>query len=99
VGQLWDQIRILSSAHKHGITNAQIHFAISHCGLTFVQPPPDDLGEPDRMLILGDDQARVPFEILGIQDDSGDLVVLHAMKMRRRYRRQSEEALPWRIVP
>ena len=29
----------------------------------------------------------------------GELVVIHAMKMRRRYRRQYEEALPWRVVP
>ncbi len=27
------------------------------------------------------------------------LDLLQAMKMRRRYRRQYEEALPWRIVP
>jgi hypothetical protein len=99
VGQLWNHIRILSTAYKHGITDGQIHFAISHCGLTFVQPPPRDLTEPDRVLILGDDQAGVPIEILAVQDDSGDLVVMHAMKMRRRYRRQYEEALPWRIVP
>lgn len=38
-------------------------------------------------------------EILAVEDVTGDLVVIHAMKMRRRYRRQYEEALPWRIVP
>jgi uncharacterized DUF497 family protein len=99
VGQLWNQIRILSTARKHGITNLQIRFAISHCGLTFVQSPSDDLTEPDRVLVLGDDHAGVPIEILAIEDDSGGLVVIHAMKMRRRYRRQYEEALVWRIVP
>jgi hypothetical protein len=99
VGQLWNQVRILPTARKHGITNAQIRFAISHCGLAFLQPPPDDPMEPDRVLVLGDDQAGVPIEILSIQDDSGDLVVIHAMKMRRSYRRSYLEALPWRIVP
>jgi len=51
------------------------------------------------LLVLGDDQAGVPIEILAVEDDHGDLVVIHAMKMRRRYRRQHEEALLWRIVP
>jgi hypothetical protein len=46
-----------------------------------------------------DDQAGVPLEILAVEDEGGDLVVIHAMKMRRRYRQQYEEALPWRIVP
>jgi hypothetical protein len=51
------------------------------------------------VLVLGDDQAEVPLEILAIEDADGDLVVIHAMKMRRRYQRQYEEALPWRIAP
>jgi hypothetical protein len=92
-------IRILSVAHKHGITDAQIRFTITHCGRAFVQPPQDDPIAPDRVLVLGDDQAGVPIEILAIEDDHGDLVVIHAMEMRRRYRRQYEEALLWRIVP
>jgi hypothetical protein len=50
------------------------------------------------LLVLGDDQAGVSLEILAIEDARGDLIVIHAMKMRRRYRRQYEEALPWRIV-
>jgi hypothetical protein len=64
----------------------------------FVEPSPDDPLEPDRLLRLGDDQAGVPLEILAIEDARGDLIVIHAMKMRHRYRRQYEEALPWRIV-
>jgi hypothetical protein len=89
----------MSAAGKHGITSAQIRFAISHCGLAFWQPPPEDQTEPDRVLILGDDHAGIPIEILAVEDEHGDLVAIHAMKMRRKYRRHYEEALPWRIVP
>ena len=92
-------IRILAAARKHGIKDDQIRFVISHCGLAFAEPSPDDPTEPDRWLLLGDDQAGVQLEILAIEDAKGDLVVIHAMKMRRRYRQQYEEALPWRIVP
>jgi hypothetical protein len=92
-------IRILKAAGKHGITDNQIRYVISHCGLAFEQPAPDDPIEPDRLLVLGDDQAGVPLEILAVEDEAGDLMVIHAMRMRRRYRQQYQEALPWRIVP
>ena len=87
MGQLW-KIRFLPAAGNHGINNAQIRFVISHCGLACVQAPPDDQTEPDRVLVLGDDPGGNPTEILAIEDDRGDLVVIHAMKMRRRYRGQ-----------
>lgn len=77
-------IRILEAARKHGIKDDQIRFVISHCGLAFEQPSPDDPTEPDRWLLLGDDKSGLPLEILAVEDAEGDLVVIHAMKMRRR---------------
>ena len=62
-------------------------------------PPPDDPTEPDRRVFLGDDNAGVAIEVLAVEGAGGELVIIHAMKMRRRYRRQYEEALPWRVVP
>ena len=38
-------------------------------------------------------------EVLAVEGLGGELVVIHAIEMRRRYRRQDEEALPWRVVP
>lgn len=49
-------------------------------------------------MVLNDEQAGVPLEILAIEDAQGDLVVIHAMKMRRGFRRQYQEGLPWRII-
>jgi hypothetical protein len=60
---------------------------------------PDDPAEPDRLLILGDDARGVQLEILAVQGVGGTLHVIHAMKMRRKYRSQYEEALPWRTIP
>ena len=92
-------IRILAAARKHGVTDEQITFVIEHCGLAFDEPPHDDPLEPDRRLFLGDDQGGVPIEVLGIELEGGELLVIHANKLSRRYRSQYQEALPWRIVP
>lgn len=65
------RFRFSLAGRKHGMTSAQMRFAVNHCGLAFVQPPPGDLTEPDRMLLFGDDQAGVQIEILALDDDSG----------------------------
>lgn len=51
------------------------------------------------MVYLGDDEAGVAIEIVAVEGEGGELIVIHAMKMRRSYKRQYEEALPWRIIP
>lgn len=50
----------------------------------------------DAVLFLGDDWNGVPLEIGAIELDDGDLLVIHAMKLRRKYRGRYEEAVPWR---
>ncbi len=53
-----------------------------------------------RLLYLGDDQRGVALEVMAIEverdDDSDDLLVIHAMKLRTRYLDQYIEALPCR---
>jgi hypothetical protein len=93
------RIYVTEASGKHGVTDEQIRFVIRHCGLAFSEPPPDDPAEPHRVLFLGDDERGVALEILAVHDARGGLVAIHAMRTRRRYRRQYEEALEWRIVP
>jgi hypothetical protein len=93
-------IRHAASAFKHGITEEQIEYVVDHCGLVFDEPAPRDSPVPDdRSLFLGDDQRGVPLEIAGIELDSGDLLVIHAMKLRPEYEPQYIEALAARSVP
>jgi len=44
---------------------------------------------------LGDDWNQVPLEV-GAVTEGDDLIVIHAMKLREKFRDLYLEALPWR---
>lgn len=68
---------------------------IEHCGLVFRIPPPE--GQVDeRLLFLGDDEEGVPLEVMAVELEDDDLLVIHAMEIRERYRSAYEEARRWR---
>jgi hypothetical protein len=76
-----DDIVILSSAYKHGIT-AQ---SIRSCLLNFRS---DLLLEdmPPKRLFAGFDHLGIALEVIAIEDiDRDRLVVIHAMKLRKQF--------------
>lgn len=81
-------IRFAWSASKHGIGPERAAYVIAHCGLPFEQ---DD----DLTLYLGDDWNGVELEV-GAVTRSQELVVIHAMALREKYRELYVEAMPWR---
>ena len=76
----------------------RIRYVIEHCGLRFEQPAPT--GSPARstvrLVYLGDDEAGIALEVMAIELASDDLLVIHAMPLREKYRAQYAEAHPWR---
>lgn len=85
-----------AGARKHRVSRAQVRNVVEHAGLFFVRPaaPPD---RPDEaLLFLGDDEAGVPPEIVGVGLADGRLRVIHAMPVRDSYRDLYEEATKWR---
>jgi hypothetical protein len=78
------------SASRHGISHERSTYVIEHCGLPF-----DDVAGEGVSLYLGDDWNEVPLEI-GAAVSGDDLVVIHAMKLRDKFRELYEEALQWR---
>ena len=46
---------------------------------------PPDIDGRDRVLFLGADVNGVPLEVLGIELANGDLLVIHAMRLRSTY--------------
>lgn len=71
---------------------------IRHCGLRFEQPPPPGApaGSTTRLVYLGDDARGAALEVMAVELASGDLLVIHAVPLREKYRRQYEEARKWR---
>ena len=51
----------------------------------------------DRLLYLGDDADGQELEAMAVEGSKGELVVIHAMELREKYRDQYEEAKQWRL--
>jgi hypothetical protein len=60
-----------------------------------VAPTGNRVDRDPRVVLLGDDAGGVALEVIGIELEDGSLVVIHAMPLRERYRRQYEEAKEW----
>lgn len=88
-------IRWARSATRHRISRRRSRYVIEHAGLRFRIPPPGGEGD-DRLLYLGDDEAGVSLEVMAVELESGELYVVHAMPLRKKYRSQYEEAKKWR---
>ena len=69
---------------------------IEHAGLRFRIARPDP-GNDKRFLYLGDDLLGIPLEVIVVDQGSGDLLVIHAMEMREKYRSEYQEAMKWRV--
>jgi hypothetical protein len=49
----------------------------------------------DRLVYLGDDPNGRPLEVMAVGLADGDVLVIHAMPLREKYRRQYLEAMKW----
>jgi hypothetical protein len=85
------------SATKHRISRERSHHVIEHCGLRFKQRPPASApaGASSRLVFLGDDADGIALEVMAVELDDENLLVIHAMPLRDRYRKQYEEAMKW----
>ncbi|MCR1784045.1 hypothetical protein KVF89_16010 [Nocardioides carbamazepini] len=73
-------MRIHRTALKHGCPPDAIVHALSTSAQRVL------IGEdPDRWLYLGVDGSGRLLEIITLQGDDGDEVVIHAMKLRKKY--------------
>ena len=92
------RVQFARSATKHRVSKERIRYVIAHCGLAFEEPAPSSSAEAldERLLCLGDDAEGKALEVMVVEGSKGELVVIHAMELRAKYRDQYEEAKQWR---
>jgi hypothetical protein len=73
-------VEIHPSARKHDIADEDIEHAMRHALAI-------DDQDDDTRLYLGPARSADPLEVVTIVRDDGSEVVIHAMKMRPKYRR------------
>ena len=83
------------SAGRHGVSQDRARFVVEHCPCPLFAPDEGADGLV-RVIFLGLDGGGVPLEVVGIELESGDLVVIHAMRMRRHYRYAYAEVMKCR---
>jgi len=76
-------IRCSHSASRHGVSNQRARYVVEHCVCPLSPSDPD---EEDLIVFFGPDSNGVPLEVIGVELADEDLLVIHAMKLRRRYR-------------
>jgi hypothetical protein len=65
--------------------------------LIFIEAAPaGSSAKAPRYVYLGDDADGLALEVMAVELSSGDLLVIHAMPLRKKYRRDYQEAKRWR---
>lgn len=94
----WREIRFANSATRHRIARARSRYVVEHCGQAFSVPAAvDPKWQAERLLFLGDDMNGVPLEVMATELEEDSLLVIHAMKLRPRYRDLYRTAIPFRL--
>jgi hypothetical protein len=89
----FERLRWARSATKHRISGKRIRHVLEHClAILEVDPP---AGHPKargtRLIFLGEDPTGVALEVIAVETDEENLLVIHAMRLRSRYRGAYEE--------
>ncbi|MDP9075187.1 MAG: hypothetical protein M3N98_13700 [Actinomycetota bacterium] len=81
-------LRFAKSANKHHVAHERAAYVVNHCQVVLPQPPP--AGDPDdhdeRLVFLGDDRNGIALEVVAIEGVTGELLVIHAQKLRNKNR-------------
>lgn len=85
-------VRHPSSADPSPHFKDRIRHAIANYRIRFQEPPQEGLGQRSiRIVYLGTDANGQELEVMAVELESGDLYVIHAMPLRKKYRTRYEE--------
>jgi hypothetical protein len=87
-------VRFTRAATRHRISKDNIRYVIANYRVRIEEPPPAGReGVPDtRLVFLGKDMQGHILEVMAVMLQGGDLLVIHAMALRDKYKQQYEEA-------
>lgn len=83
-------VRHMRSARKHGVSRSRRESAVRNA-VAVVRVGVSPTTGLQRRMVLGDDDNGVPLEI-GVVYESGQVVVIHAMELRGKFKQPYEEA-------
>lgn len=86
-------VRFASSASRHGVIIESALYVIENCPSPSYQE--DSQGEGDKVQFLWADRQGVPLEVGAVELESGDLLVIHAMKMCKVYQADYKRLVAW----
>lgn len=86
-------MRFARSATRHRVSKDSIRYVITNYRVRFEEPPPGSQpgARSARLVHLGDDADGQALEVMAIQLPARDLLVIHAMPLRNKYKQQYEE--------
>lgn len=76
------------SAARHGISQERAGYVVRHCPLPLHRL--DDAGFQEIVFFLGLDANGVPMEVAAIDLGTDELLIIHAMPLRRKLREDFE---------
>lgn len=79
-------MEIRPSARKHGTRDEDIRWAVANA-IAILDVESRQPEEVEAMLYVGPDRSGRWLEVLVIVDDDGASVAIHAMRLRKQYRR------------
>jgi hypothetical protein len=89
-----EQIAWARSATRHRIRRRETLFVIQHAGICFERGR-GSRGEP-RLFFFGEDDRERPLEVVAFENLEGNLLVVHSMRLRDRFKDDYREARKWR---
>lgn len=87
-------MRFARSATRHRISKDRIRHVIANYRVRFEEPPPgadSARARSTRVVYLGDDDRRRALEVMAVEGKRGELLVIHAMELRDKYRKRYED--------
>ena len=89
----FQRLRWTRSATKHRISKIRIRHVLENCLLILKEAPPsaNSSSKADRLVFLGEDRRGTALEVIAVETDHGNLLVIHAMEQRPRYRGTYQE--------